>query len=179
MGINKPAYYAFAFLARLGETVVEMGDGYCITRSVDGSEIQILLYHYSHYRFDEHLSIFPTMEEVMTIDRYYYFEDDGVQNFHIYLKGLPAGKYVVEQYRLDRQHGSCYDIWKEMGAPAELTEGQREYLQRVAVPDYRYACYDVIEGEETLFSEILDSHGVVLVTLRPMDMQILPRKKKK
>jgi xylan 1,4-beta-xylosidase len=165
LGINKPAYYGFYFLSKLQHKVIQKGDGYCITRSEEKDEVQILLYHYSHYRFDEHLSIFPSVEEVMSIDRYYYFNDDGVKNFHIYLKGLPTGHYAMEQYRLDREHGSCYDIWQNMGAPASLTEKQREYLQRLSVPHYRYLPCEVLEGEETLIAEILDSHAVVLIIL--------------
>jgi xylan 1,4-beta-xylosidase len=166
MGVNKPVYYAFYFLSMLQNNVVQKGDGYCITRSEERDEVQILLYHYSHYRFDEHLSIFPSVQEVMSIDRYYYFEDDGVKNFHIYLKGLPTGRYEMEQYRLDREHGSCYDIWQNMGAPAVLSEKQREYLQRLSVPHYRYLCCEVFEDEETMISEILDSHAVMLITLK-------------
>jgi xylan 1,4-beta-xylosidase len=166
LGINKPAYYGFYFLSRLEQNLIQKGDGYCITRSDDGDEFQVLLYHYSHYRFDEHLSIFPSVEEVTSIDRYYYFRDDGVKNIHIYLKGMPTGRYTIEQFRLDRENGSSYDIWQRMGAPASLTDNQCEYLQRVSVPHYRELQCDVYEEEETLLTEILDSHAVVLIILK-------------
>jgi xylan 1,4-beta-xylosidase len=169
LGINKPAYYGFYFLSRLQENLIQKGDGYCITRSAEGGEIQVLLYHYSHYRFDEHLSIFPSVGEVTSIDRYYYFRDDGVKNIHIYLKGLPTGRYTIEQFRLDRENGSCYDIWQRMGAPVSLTEGQREYLRRLSVPHYRQLSCDVYEEEETLLSEILDNHAVVLIILTKIE----------
>jgi xylan 1,4-beta-xylosidase len=166
MGINKPAYYGFYFLSRLQQNLIHKGDGYCITRSEEREEIQVLLYHYSHYRFDEHLSIFPSVEEVTSIDRYYYFRDDGVKNIHIYLKGMPTGRYTIEQFRLDRENGSCYDIWQSMGAPVSLTENQCEYLRRLSVPHYRQLPCEVYEEEETLLSEILDSHAVVLIILK-------------
>jgi xylan 1,4-beta-xylosidase len=149
----------------LQPNVIQKGDGYCITRSDKKDELQILLYHYSHYSFDNHLSIFPSVEEAMAIDRYYFLEDDGVKNFHIYLKGLPTGRYVMEQYRMDREHGSCYDIWQDMGAPADLTETQREYLQRLSTPHYRSLSCEVSADEELLISEILDSHAVMLITM--------------
>jgi xylan 1,4-beta-xylosidase len=106
------------------------------------------------------------VEEVTSIDRYYYFRDDGVKNIHIYLKGMPTGRYTIEQFRLDRENGSSYDIWQRMGAPASLTDNQCEYLQRVSVPHYRELQCDVYEEEETLLTEILDSHAVVLIILK-------------
>jgi xylan 1,4-beta-xylosidase len=168
-GINKPVYYGFLFLSMLQKDVIQKGDGYCVTRSPEGDGVQILLYHYCHYRFDEHLSVFPSVEEAMAIDRYYYFEDDGVKNFHISLKGLPTGRYAMAHFRLDREHGSCYDIWQSMGAPAVLSDGQREYLQRFSVPHYHYSRIDVSEEEETMISEILGSHAVVMITLRKIE----------
>jgi hypothetical protein len=53
-----------------------------------------------------------------------------------------------------------------MGAPVSLTENQREYLRRLSVPHYRQLQCDVYEEEETLLSEILDSHAVTLIILK-------------
>jgi hypothetical protein len=54
----------------------------------------------------------------------------------------------------------------EDGAPVSLTDNQCEYLRRISVPHYHELQCDVYEEEETLLSEILDSHAVVLITLK-------------
>jgi len=44
-GIKKASYYAYYLLSKLGNEVIDQGDGYIITRQEE--DIQVLLYSYS------------------------------------------------------------------------------------------------------------------------------------
>ena len=46
-GIKKPHYYAFDFMNKLGDLLIDKGNGYFITKSY--GKIQILLYNYEHF----------------------------------------------------------------------------------------------------------------------------------
>lgn len=166
MGIPKAVYYAYQFLAQLKEELIAQGDGYCITSTVDRSNIQILLYNYCHYNLDVHIGESLCREEQMTIDRYYYFEDNGLLNFQIYLKGLEEGKYQVEHYTIHREAGSTYDYWCKIGAPDKMTEEQALFLKNVAQPAYQYMERYVTEEEHVLLSESLDNHAAMLIMLK-------------
>lgn len=44
--------------------------------------------------------------------------------------GLPAGRLLVEHYRVDGQHSNSYEVWKKMGSPQQPTPQQYAELER-------------------------------------------------
>lgn len=67
---------------------------------------------------------------------------------------------------VNRNFGSAYDIWMEMGAPERVTLPQQEYLNRIAIPKYQFKNYRVDESGRLLFSVLLEPHEVRLIHLR-------------
>lgn len=164
-GIPKAPYYAYCLMNRLGNMVIDQGEGYLITRSADGKQIQFLLYHYCHYDMNVHAStIFPE-EEQRTIDRYYEFQDLGIRNFRFYLSGLNIGIYEKESYFINRENGSSYDKWMDIGAPRKVNKEQRAYLENTSGLGYKYEKMYVDNTEESLVAAILQPHEVRLICL--------------
>lgn len=164
-GLPKAGYFAYLLLNRLESVVVAQGEGYIITRSSDKKKIRIGLYHYCHYNPETHISYALSIDEQRTCDRYYGFEDLGVKVFRFYLGGLEKGYYDKVSYSVKREHGSSYDAWLTMGAPNAMTHYQYEYLERIAIPDYRYERVKVEDTGELLIPVVLDTHEVRVISI--------------
>ena len=48
----------------------------------------------------------------------------------IVIKGLPAQKAVVQEYRIDNGHSNSYEAWKKMGSPQNPTAQQIQSLEK-------------------------------------------------
>lgn len=128
-GIKKPAYYAFYLLAKLGDELVDQGDGYFLTRR--GNDYQLMLYNYCHYS-----DLYAAGEtfDMTDTQRYGQFENARKRDFEIRITGLPMGAWRVIEYTLNRQSGSSFDKWVEMGAQPLESPEEVELLQSLSLP---------------------------------------------
>jgi xylan 1,4-beta-xylosidase len=46
------------------------------------------------------------------------------------IKGIPAGKAILTQYRIDSEHSNSYEVWKKMGSPQNPTAAQIAELEK-------------------------------------------------
>lgn len=166
LGFPKAGYHALALLSRFYGQVIAQGEGYMATRTEEGDGITLMLYHYCHYDRDTHLTRQLPTEEQRIYDRYYGFEKKGPRSFHFVLEALEPGSYEMHTRLVNRNFGSAYDIWMEMGAPERVTLPQQEYLNRIAIPKYQFKNYRVDESGRLLFSVLLEPHEVRLIHLR-------------
>lgn len=164
-GIPKASYYAYFLLNRLGSQLTAQGDGYVVTSSKDKKQVQIMLYHYCHYDMDAHISKAFQEDEQRTLDRYYEFADPGVRSFRLYLQGIEAGSYDKECYTLNRETGSSYDKWMEMGAPKLTNPEQRTILEKGSGMGYKIERLYVDDTGELLVSAVLDAHEVRVICI--------------
>ncbi|MCY9513976.1 GH39 family glycosyl hydrolase [Paenibacillus apiarius] len=160
-GIKKPGYYAYELLSQLGDRLLDRGSGYCVTQA--GDRFQLLAYHYCHY--DKLYEVRESLG-IDTYNRYHVFQDLNEYEMNFVCQGIPAGRYELRQIAISREHGSAYDTWLDMGAPASLTPDMADYLNRKAAPHQQYKVID-IEGAAT-FSCKLTPHEVRLFELRPL-----------
>jgi xylan 1,4-beta-xylosidase len=49
---------------------------------------------------------------------------------HLQVSGVPSGRVLVQEFRVDGEHSNAYAAWQRMGSPAELSEVQRAELER-------------------------------------------------
>ncbi|HZH92691.1 MAG TPA: helix-turn-helix domain-containing protein [Tissierellaceae bacterium] len=157
-GIKKPSYYAYYLLNKLGKEVLQEGEDHIVTRS--RSEIQILAYNYAY--FDEAFKSGDT-SLLSHEERYrtYAGEVDKILDFKI---NVSPGSYLVKRYRLDRENGSAFDKWVEMGMPEDMTREEVEYLKGVSRPAIKT---EIVEAESHInLSTILPPHGTELITIR-------------
>lgn len=163
--IPKPVYHALVFLKELeGEEIVSRGKGYMVTKSPTTDDFHILLYNYCHYDPDLSLNEIIAREEQLTIDRYYAFEDKGPVNVSVTIEGMRPGKWLRENYIVNRSCGSSFDVWKGMGAPESLTDEQKNYIIGTSVPGYNMLYQHVLADIPVKFHEIITPHEVRLIT---------------
>jgi xylan 1,4-beta-xylosidase len=164
-GIPKAAYNAFRLLNKLEGIIVAQGEGYVILRSRDRKKLRVGLYHYCHYNRDTHIDYVLSEEEQRSYDRYYGFQESGAMSFRFFLSGMAEGNYEKQSYSINREHGSGYDNWMNMGAPEIITNAQREYLEQMTIPAYQYEPLHVGESGELILSTVLEPHEVRVITI--------------
>lgn len=120
-GIHKPAFYAYQYLSRLGETDVKSSDAQSwVTKSGD-TQVQLLLWDYS-----------PEVPPQGQNDQTYYkrnlpSHDKG--KVRIALSHLNNGRYARQIYRIGYQINDAYSDYLAMDAPLQLTAAQVRFLK--------------------------------------------------
>lgn len=154
-GIKKPGYYAFKFLSRLGDSLISRGENYIITSK--GEDYQIIFHNYTHY--NQLYSKFD-YSQITPQDRYSVFNNPSSQTLRVQLKGL-SGKFRLEKEWVNRENGSAFDTWMEMGAPENLSNDVLNSLKGLSKPGY-------------FTKEIISSYSYELeTTLKPHEIQLI------
>lgn len=84
---------------------------------------------------------------------------------HFYLRGMQEGTYSKTIYSINRDHGSSYDRWMEIGAPEILMESQLNYLEKSSLPNQNYEKIYIEKYSELLISAVLDTHEVRVICI--------------
>lgn len=129
-GLRKGVFYAFYFANMLGDTLVNAGEDYFITRK--GDHYQLITYHYIHYG-----DLFASGElfDITDTNRYTAFDMSKNLSVSLQLSDMENGNYMVKEYFVNRHHGNAYDLWLEMGA-LPLTSGDTDILSKLCVPGF-------------------------------------------
>ncbi|MDN4068208.1 helix-turn-helix domain-containing protein [Paenibacillus sp. FSL R5-0407] len=153
--IKKPAYYSFYFLNRLGNELVDRGDGYFITRQDDC--YQILLYNYHHYDdvYSKGISI-----SISSRERYSHFPSKTRREFRFDLGPL-SGDFQIKHSFVNRSYGSAYDNALSIIQTDEATSSDIDYLKQISIPR--------IEKELVTSSDAL----TVQATLEPFEIRLI------
>lgn len=159
-GTPKAAYYAYELLAQLGNQVVAHGDGYFMTRSA--SEWQILLYNYHHY---SDLYASGELFDMTPTNRYTPFDVTHTQKFVIPLENMPDGNYTLSETIINREYGSSFDKWVDLGAETLVDEKEQKYLSSSSIPKMTRKIITVEQGQ-TIISRELEPHEVRLIKIR-------------
>jgi xylan 1,4-beta-xylosidase len=158
-GIEKPAYYAYRYLARLGPTELTNADpASWVTRDERGG-VQVLLWDFSP----------PVLPEGVN-DQQYFKRDlpPGPKGrVRVELAGLHPGRYRLQVFRIGYRVNDAYATYMDLGSPAQLTRPQVETIQ--ALNDGSAVENAVVTLETGAFTrEIpLRENDVFLVTLDP------------
>lgn len=147
-GVPKSGYHAMRFLRQLGDTLVDSGDGWFLTRR--GNDFQLLLYHYCHY---DNLYRYRYKRLETPKDAYSVFQRGAVCRLCLTLDALPDGLYRLESRSIRRECGSSFDKWLEIGALQYLRPDELHYLSETSGPAYHVRevySQDGLRLEETL-----------------------------
>ncbi|WP_340006603.1 helix-turn-helix domain-containing protein [Paenibacillus sp. FSL K6-0276] len=159
-GIEKAAYHAYQILAKLGSEMIQRGENYCITRQ--GNEIQVLLFHYVHtdalYRRND-------VSHLNEYDRYRIFKHNDPLELTLELSCLAPGSYQIRKTSLNRQWGSSFDRWVDMGHPKHLHSEDIAYLRSTSQP------------KREIFVQLIDQQFNLKAELSPHEVQLYEMKR--
>ncbi|MBN1937220.1 MAG: beta-xylosidase [Anaerolineae bacterium] len=160
-GLKKASYHGYWFLSRLGEEMLTEGDGYAVTRRSDGT-LAVLLWNYCHYRADANDSRLLAAAKPGEI--YELFNIQPSREFTLHLAGVGVSARV-QTTRFDREYGSAYDAWVDMGAPLHILPADLDVLRRrmeLAVSVQRIAT----PGNTLEWTVAVQPFGVTLLEIR-------------
>lgn len=154
--LKKSSYNTFLLLNKLGNKMISKGDNHIITSSEKG--YQILLYNHSYYNEEYRKGNFDIIN---LKERYNAFEDKSKQEIIIDLKNIESGDYITKKYYLNKQDGSIFDSWIQMGAPNNITEEIFNYLK--SKEKMRLEILDTKVHEKLFIKETLGVHEIVFL----------------
>ncbi|MEO6233311.1 MAG: glycoside hydrolase [Ferruginibacter sp.] len=120
-GINKPAFFAYQFLNKLGSTELANSDSRSwVTKNARG-DVQMMLWDFTYTLPDS------------TNNQNYYMKDlpsksKGKATIHV--SHVPAGKYRVEMYKVGYRENDAYTSYIDMGRPDRLNREQVAQLKK-------------------------------------------------
>ena len=127
-GLKKPSYYAYYLLSKLGDRVIQQREDYIVTKKDES--IQILAYNYAY--FDD-LFLHGDISALNHKERYSIYEVKALKEIEFSINGL-NGYYKITNYKLNRENGSVFDDWIELGAPENMHKEELQYLKGKAQP---------------------------------------------
>ncbi|WP_091380443.1 GH39 family glycosyl hydrolase [Mucilaginibacter mallensis] len=119
-GIKKPAFFAYSFLNKLGETELANRDSSSWACKNHKGDVQVLLWDYTY-----------TLPDSVN-NQAYYIKDLPAKTkgkVKVNLSHIPAGKYTMEIYKIGYRVNDAYTSYVDMGRPAQLSLQQVQKLK--------------------------------------------------
>ncbi|WP_160675907.1 helix-turn-helix domain-containing protein [Clostridium sp. C8-1-8] len=159
--IKKSHYYVFQMLNKLGDNLLKKGNGFFIT--TDGDSIQIMLYNYQHYsKLYSSGQVFD-----MTFDkRYTPFPKPHILKVILPLVNLPEADYKLTETIVNKNYGSSFDKWLELGGLPLENENDIQYLKAASLPRIQKKVLSSENNSFTITAE-LEPHEVRLIEITP------------
>ncbi|MGB4777337.1 MAG: helix-turn-helix domain-containing protein [Microbacterium sp.] len=161
-GVKKPHYYFFKSLSRAGERLLASGEGYFICAGTRG--LQLYLYNYEHFG---HLFASGQRYDMTYLERYAPFSEVGRMDFSVEFTSLPAGRYRLREEIINSEHGSAFDTWIRMGAPA-IDAMTVDYIRQVSVPQLVVEDIEISDSGPLTVSAVLEPLEVRVIELVPL-----------
>lgn len=142
-GIFKPAGFAFELMNGLGKYKIGTGENFLIT-SDNRNNYYIMLHNirklgYYYYR---------TMEENIEKEKIpKIYEDEEKLEEELELKDIKNGKYQIRIHKVNAQHGSILDLWKELDYSDTLSRKDIMYLQKICEPQILFYKLEVTKNQ--------------------------------
>jgi xylan 1,4-beta-xylosidase len=157
-GINKPVFYAYQFLNRLGSTEMENNDESSIVTKNSNGDIQAVVWDFTNTHPGDSVN-----------NQVYYTKDlpsKSKPKIKINIAKVPQGTYALEVCKVGYRSNDAYSTYLSMGKPSQLTKTQVEQIKKQN--DGSPFLKEVIKVKDGApFSWELDAHenDVFLVTL--------------
>jgi xylan 1,4-beta-xylosidase len=120
-GINKPAFYAYQFLNRLGSTELQCdADSAWVTTDGKGA-VQALIWDFTN-----------THPGNSAINQEFYTRDlppSKVTPVALTIRSLKPGHYALRLSRVGYRVNDAYATYRDLGAPSQLTREQVAYIR--------------------------------------------------
>ena len=141
-GIPKPSLFAFEFLNRLDDEMVEKTRDYIITRS-GASSFKILCHNFRGYTPE----YYARNENQIGIKEFASFSaDDREKHIHLVLKNIPNGKYQIRIREVNSRSGSIQGVWQRLNFDSHLDREDLAFVRQMCVPGMSRMDADVGNG---------------------------------
>lgn len=150
-GLKKPSYWAYWFLNKLGQEVVELSDNHIVTKQ--DNDYQVIIWNYCYYK-DNFAQ--GDRSELSETDRDNVFENKSIS---VELNIELNGEYKQTEYILNK-NTSAFHNWVLIGAPKYLTPQQIKILDKKSRPIVSFKNIFAFK-----FNEILEPQEVRMYTL--------------
>jgi len=115
-GINKPAFYSYQFLNKLGETELINADARSWATKNNKGDVQLLFWDFTYTDGGDGVN-----------NQQYYIRDLPAKakgKTTVSVTGMPKGKYRMELYKVGYKANDAYATYMELGKPSQLTKKQ-------------------------------------------------------
>jgi xylan 1,4-beta-xylosidase len=122
-GINKPVFYAYQFLNKLGKTELINEDKMSWTCKDEKGNIQVLAYDFTHTHPGDSVN-----------NQVYYIRDLPSKDkgkLKIIIEDVPEGNYSLEVYKVGYRCNDAYTSYYDLGRPNQLTKLQVEQIKKI------------------------------------------------
>jgi xylan 1,4-beta-xylosidase len=121
-GINKPVFYAYQFLNKLGKTELVNEDKMSWACKDEKGNIQVLVYDFTY-----------TLPDSVNNQAYFIRDlpskDKG--KLKVNISGVPEGNYSLEVYKVGYRCNDAYTSYFDLGRPNQLTKLQVEQIKNI------------------------------------------------
>lgn len=124
LGIKKPSYFAYKFLADMGNALVFKDDNCFVTKK--DNKLHILLWNYCYYT---EAFAKGNRENLSLYDRDHVFEQKSLRAA-VNIKNARS----IKACRLGKSNGSAFHNWLKMNAPESPSRAQIQELAAACVP---------------------------------------------
>lgn len=131
--VKKPAYYAYAFLERMGKYLLGKGEHYLVTADGFGN-YEILLFYCS--RMD--MRYYYRQNDKITVQEIDQFFDREMISVSICVKEISNGEYLVRKNYLCPSGGDILSEWKKLEYKKRLESDEAAYLRSICIPRLKY-----------------------------------------
>ena len=140
-GLKKPSYWAYYFLSKLGDEVIELSDRHIITRQ--GDNYQVIIWNYCYYT-DEFAK--GDRSKLTLTDRDNVFEVKD-EKFNISLNLY--GEYKLTEYTIDKDTSALHN-WVKLDAPKHPSRNEIYILDAMSQPKVTASSTDNFNIDITL-----------------------------
>lgn len=122
-GINKPAFYSFKFMNKLGNMELINTDSTSWVCKDTKGNVQVLLWDFTNTHPGDSVN-----------NQVYYVRDLPAKSkgkIKINLSGVPKGSYKLEIYKVGYQANDTYSTYLAMNRPKQLTKQQVEQIKKL------------------------------------------------
>lgn len=158
-GLRKASFNTLSLINRLGCKILKSGENFIFVQK--GAVYQLLLYNLA--RFDV---LYSTIEKSAVDDthRYNIYSNSDSLSLNIAI-AVPEGNYYIRKYEVNREYGSAYDMWGQIGFPSALSQDTAEFIREYSVPRITMSVQKV--DQMLLLDEEVPAHGVMLLEIQP------------
>jgi xylan 1,4-beta-xylosidase len=121
-GINKPVFYAYQFLNKLGNIELANKDPESWVCKDSEGNIQVLAWDYTY-----------TLPDSIN-NQQYYIRDLPAKSkgkLKVNITGVPEGNYALEIYKVGYRSNDAYTSYVDLGRPDQLSKEQVEQIKKL------------------------------------------------